>query len=134
MINADELVEIIALYARYNRAIDAGDAEDWAACFVRDGIFYHPARSWSDVSELRQFVEERSAKFATNAIIDQRHWNDRFEISAEGDKARASCDLIVVGVSRDDGSAQVVAKGSYSDRLARTPAGWRFLERKLTVS
>jgi hypothetical protein len=36
---ADDYLEIQQLYARYNMAIDSGDAEGYAATFVKDGVF-----------------------------------------------------------------------------------------------
>ena len=35
----DDTTEILQLYARYNTAIDTGDADGFANCFVPDGLF-----------------------------------------------------------------------------------------------
>ncbi len=35
----EDKAEIIELHARYNRTVDTGDAEAWAACFTPDGEF-----------------------------------------------------------------------------------------------
>ncbi len=38
-LSAQDYFEIQQLYARYNNAIDSGDAEGWAATFTSDGVF-----------------------------------------------------------------------------------------------
>ena len=38
-LTGDDYIEIQQLYARYNNAIDSGDAEGYAATFVPDGTF-----------------------------------------------------------------------------------------------
>ena len=124
---------ILALYATYNRALDAGDAVGWAATFAQDGTFHHPARPWKGRDELRQFVQERTARFGTNPVIDQRHWNDAVTLEIDREQAKGTCDLLVAGVNRDDGSLEVVVRGRYEDRLQLQKDGWRFAERWLTV-
>ena len=49
-LSAQDYFEIQQLYARYNIAIDSGDAEGWAATFTPDGVFNtfsgHEALVW----------------------------------------------------------------------------------------
>lgn len=54
---------ILALYAEYNRALDASDIEGWLATFAEDGALHHPSRSYAGTAELREFVATRTAKF-----------------------------------------------------------------------
>lgn len=133
MSKSEDHLAILALYANYNKAIDAGDADAWLAAFMKNGVFHHPTRSWTGQDDLRQFVEERTAKFSTNKVVDQRHWNDAIALDIADGKATGTCDLLVVGVTREDGSPKVVARGRYEDRLERGEAGWRFAERRLIV-
>lgn len=133
MASGDETA-IRELYARYNRAIDCGDAEVWADTFVKSGIFHHPARDWSGHDELRRFIVERTAGFATHPVADQRHWNDAHAIAISGDHATCTCDLLVSGRQRSDGSLMALATGHYSDVLERTEDGWKFSRRRLTLS
>ena len=130
---SEDHVAILTLYARYNRAIDDGDAEGWSATFVEDGVFCHPARTWAGAAERRQFVIERNAKIAAGPVGNQRHWNDAIDLTITADAAAGGCDLLVAGVASDDGRAVVLARGRYQDRLARTADGWRFAERRLIL-
>lgn len=133
MLEPQDHLAILALCAEYNRSLDAGEAAAWAATFTEDGVFHHPARSYASTAELRRFAEERTAKFDTNPIADQRHWNDPVVLSGDGDRASGSCNLLVAGVDRESGRPAVVARGRYEDRLVKTSAGWRFAERRLTI-
>ena len=134
MTSTTDEAQIRALYAAYNDAIDAGKADDWADTFVMDGVFRHPLRDWAGRAELRQFVTERWEKIADGPIREQRHWNDAVQLDVFGDTARGHCDLLVSGIDSSVSRAVVVAQGRYSDRLVRTPLGWRFTERHLIVS
>lgn len=133
MHDEDELA-IRALYAAYNRAIDAGDAIAWADTFVENGVFHHPAHSWAGQEQLRQFVNERTSGFGSHPIKNQRHWNDGLTIAIDQDQATGSCDLLVAGLSRTDATPKIAALGRYEDVLERTASGWRFVERRLTVT
>ncbi|MCI0148827.1 isochorismatase family protein [Paraburkholderia sediminicola] len=128
-----EYVEIHTLYAAYNQAIDSGDADGWAATFVEDGTFHHPSRAWRGREELHRFVEKRSTKLLEDPITDQRHWNDAIKITFFGTRATVSCDLLVVGTLRSNGSSAIAARGRYEDTLVKSTDGWRFVERRLTV-
>ena len=38
-LSAQDMIEVQSLYARYNWALDRGDAEAWADTFTPDGVF-----------------------------------------------------------------------------------------------
>ena len=38
-LSTQDTLDILQLYARYNTAIDTGDGEAFAACFVPEGVF-----------------------------------------------------------------------------------------------
>jgi hypothetical protein len=132
-IKSSDHVAILALYAEYNRALDAGDIEGWLATFVEDGAFHHPSRSYVGTAELREFVTTRTAKFSSNPVIDLRHWNDAIDLRDNGGRIRGSCRLLVAGVTRHTGKPEVVARGQYEDMVERVSDGWRFKERRLAT-
>lgn len=132
-LTSEAAMDILSLYAAYNRAIDAGDADAWVKTFVADGVFAHPARTWRGSEELRQFIAERTAKIAQGDIQDQRHWNDAFSLELSSQGVAGGCDLLVSGADRNDGRAMVVARGRYEDVLSHTHEGWLFVARRLTV-
>ena len=49
----DDKVEIQELISRYNKAIDTGDAESWAATFTDDGEFVGLVGTFHGAEELR---------------------------------------------------------------------------------
>ena len=130
---AQDHLAILDLYARYNLSIDRGDAGTWADCFISDGHFHHPARTWSGSPELRQFVEERTMRVRAGNTPTQAHWNNSITITGDEHTAEGSCELMVVGVLIDSGCAQIVARGRYDDSMVKTARGWQFFERRLTL-
>ena len=133
MIGVEDHVAILALYARYNRAIDSGQANDWAATFAPDGGFHHPSGSWRGRERLCSFVADRCARIEAGPIGGQLHWNGPVDISGDPDRPTGSCALIVSGVDRASGRDVVVGRGRYEDRLVRTEKGWLFSERRVIV-
>jgi ketosteroid isomerase-like protein len=132
-IDANDHMAILALYAEYNRSIDAGDVVGWLATFMEDAIFHHPARIYTGQSELREFITTRSAQLGTGAVNNMIHWNDPIVLSRVADSVAASCRLVVTGTVRETGKLTVVAQGRYRDSLIRTENGWYFRERRLSI-
>jgi hypothetical protein len=87
---ADDYIEIQQLYVRYNMAIDSGDAEGYAATFVKDGSF----NNFVGHDALVQFI--RGRKDAANI----RHWNTNLEITPTAEGANGSVYLLLVDVSQ----------------------------------
>jgi SnoaL-like domain len=114
-IDAHDQIAILALYAEYNRRIDAGDVVGWPATFVEDGVFYHPLRSYSGRFELRTFITNRSAQLSTSPVAELMHWNDPIVLSGGADSVTGSCRLLVTGIGRKTGKPEVVALGRYQD-------------------
>jgi len=113
-------VEIEQLYAKYNHAIDSGNAEDWAATFTADGVFNN---RFNGRDALIGFVNN----WKTNGGLSRRHWNSNLLISATPQGARGSVYLMLMDVSVKP--AVVLSTGMYSDELVKTANGWRFKNR-----
>jgi 3-phenylpropionate/cinnamic acid dioxygenase small subunit len=122
-------VAIIHLYAEYNRTIDEGDIDAWVATWTTDGTFELPSGPCSGHTELREFGQRRVVGLPTHAVALQRHWNADVRLSGDGDSATGSCLLMVVGQDRLSGNWVVVARGSYTDELAKVDGRWRFRRR-----
>jgi hypothetical protein len=134
MLNTDDQLALIALYAEYNRAIDTGDVEGWVATWSDDASFVHPVRPYRGTSELTDFVRERTAALPGHAISAQRHWNAEIVVSEVGpSSATGACLLLVAGEDRVSGRPAIAARGRYRDALVRTSAGWRFAQRTLEL-
>jgi hypothetical protein len=118
------MVEIQQLYARYNHAIDFGNADAWAGCFTPDGLFSAAGTGeFRGTSALAEFA--RSMAGRTNG----RHWTNNLLVEGEGAGATARCYLLYVQNSAAGKPPTALLTGVYSDTLARGPAGWRFATR-----
>ena len=112
-LTAQDYAEIQQLYARYNHAIDYGDAEAYAALFIPDGSF----NKFKGHNALMSFIKNRKT---TNL----RHWNTNLMITGTPEGANGSVYMMFVDVAVRP--PVITAAGKYQDTLVRTPQGWRF--------
>lgn len=119
-LTAQDYVDIQQLYARYNEAIDGGNAEAYAATFVPDGVF----NTFTGKDALVGFIEAWKGKM--NGLT-RRHWNTNLLITPSAEGATGSVYLMLVDVSAKPPVIQSTAK--YSDELVKTAQGWRFKKR-----
>jgi SnoaL-like domain len=118
--SAQDNFEIQQLYARYNNAIDSGDAEGWAATFTPDGVF----NTFIGHDALVGFVKMWREKLGG---ATRKHWNTNLEISGDSKEATASVYLMLVDFGTKPPS--ILTTGMYSDNLIKTKDGWRFTKR-----
>src|ERR1017187_9179404 len=90
-LTADDYIEIQQLYARYNNAIDTGDAEAYAATFVPDGVF----NTYNGHDALVGFIHDWRDKMG-GAM--RRHWNTNLTITPTPEGASGSVYLMLVNV------------------------------------
>jgi len=119
-LSAQDYFEIQQLYARYNIAIDSGDAEGWAATFTPDGVF----NTFNGHDALVNFVKTWREKL--NGAT-RKHWNNNLQITGNSKEASASVYLMLVDISAKPPS--IVATATYTDSLIKTKDGWRFTKR-----
>lgn len=120
-LSTDDITQILQLYARYNTAIDTGDGEGFAGCFVPEGIFDSPMGVNTGHEAIAGFARDTHKN-----LPDMRHLANNVVVDGEGDRATGSAFLIGY---RTAGGFQVIVTGRYRDTLLRTPEGWRFVER-----
>lgn len=118
-----DLTAIQQLAARYNHAIDSGDADAWAATFTPDGVFTSRGTSHEGTEALRAFA----TSFAARSGGTFRHWNANLLIEGDGDEATLRCYLQLIAVGGE--GPRTISTGRYDDRLVRTADGWRFSAR-----
>jgi len=119
-LSAQDYFEIQQLYARYNIAIDSGDAEGWAATFTPDGVF----NTFNGHDALVGFVKAWREKLGG---ATRKHWNNNLLIAGNSKEANASVYLILVDFSTKPPS--IVGTATYTDSLVKTKDGWRFTKR-----
>lgn len=115
-LTTQDYVDIGQLYARYNHAIDDGDAEGYAALFTPDGSFNNN----NGHDALVAFIKNRNG-------ANLRHWNTNLVITGTPEGASGSVYLMFLNVGVDP--PVVTGAGKYEDTLVRTPQGWRFKKR-----
>ena len=122
-LTGEDHAEIQRLYARYNLAIDSGDAEGWAGVFTEDGVFGN--------SEGRAALIEFAKSFYEGQGGNARHWNTNVDVTATRDGAEGTCYLQLwnVGVR----PATITVTGVYHDTLVKTAGGWRFKTRRVEM-
>jgi hypothetical protein len=119
-LSAQDYLEIQQLYARYNVAIDTGDAEAYAATFTPDGVFNNFSGHDALVGFIKTWRERLNG-------ANRRHWNTNLLISGNGRTANGSVYLMLLDVSTKP--ASISAVGTYTDSLTKTAKGWLFTRR-----
>jgi hypothetical protein len=120
MLSTEHTLEILQLVARYNHALDLGDAETWADTFTADGSIEVPPGTFKGRAALVEFARGFQRQFAGT-----RHWTTNVWIEGDGEAARLRCYLWLIR----SGSGETLWTGHYDDALARTAEGWRFAAR-----
>jgi ketosteroid isomerase-like protein len=124
----DDTTEILQLYARYNTAIDTGDADGFANCFVPDGLFDNGVAVIEGRDGISKFAEQTHS-----AMPGMRH--NAMNIVADGVEEatnQASGSAFLIGYLVNDGF-KVIVTGRYQDQLEKTGDGWRFTKRVFTM-
>jgi SnoaL-like domain len=117
--------DIAELTARYNDAWDTGDIDSWLSCFVAEGEFIQdgvPQTKGYDA--LRTMV---SAMIPAGLV----HLTMNHRITVSGSLAEQHARVILGRRSerRQPGTSTWQTSGWYSDRLALTDGGWKFVSR-----
>lgn len=120
--------EITRLCYRYGAALDDRDWPLLRTCFTEDAV--------TEYQGLGRFegygAIETVCQAALGKLDRSHHLIGNVTVDVDGDAATARCYLHAQHVrpGTPGGDLYVVA-GRYSDRLARTPEGWRFTYRLL---
>jgi ketosteroid isomerase-like protein len=119
-LSAQDNFEIQQLYARYNIAIDSGDAEGYAATFTPDGVFNNMAGHDALVGFAKMWREKLNG-------ATRKHWNNNLQITGNSKQANGFVYLMLIDLSTKP--ASILTTLSYTDTLVKTKAGWRFSKR-----
>ena len=119
------ILEIMRLNARYNFAIDAGDADAWASCFTQDGVFHAllEGHTPKGTEELAAFVP-----VCVEAFGAMHHLTTNEVIEVHGDTATQNCYLQFLAEKDGQLQANICI---YRDELRLEDGAWRYADRKV---
>jgi 4-carboxymuconolactone decarboxylase len=117
------LATVSTVDAKYNFAIDEGNAEEWASCFPADGAFNAAIEGEQPrgTEQLKAFVPTGTTTFGT-----MYHFTTNEIISADGENARQKCYLQFF--SKRDGAINGYIC-VYDDWLKRENGAWKYNRR-----
>jgi uncharacterized protein (TIGR02246 family) len=127
-VNAADIVEIKQLVARYNQAIDKGDGDTYAACFVESGVLDAAGRVIEGKDALVQFAAE-----FRKTVRCPRHLTHNVLVDFGDDKATASAYVQMWDSMGDPPVMTLAVSGVYQDHLIKEAGSWRFTRRILTI-
>lgn len=117
--------EITELINRYANNLDLGDVDNCVGLFT-DGATLElrigKAKGKEEIKELLVKI----LKFTSG----KRHFISNISSQVEGDKAKATCYLLVIDATK---APQVVMSGVYVDELVKQQGAWKIQNRKLIV-
>jgi len=128
---ADDRAAIDETIARYNRAINANDREEFLSVFTADAVWISPMGGRSQGSEeLGAFLDNL---FADDRFADLRagqHWvANRIYDRVEADRVETWANFMFV-VPRSPGGVHVALQGNYLDVFERQEDGrWLLAQR-----
>jgi uncharacterized protein (TIGR02246 family) len=123
--------QILELTARYNRCFDDGDPEGYAANFTEDGAMaIEGGPTTSGRAALAEMVR-RTPYGIVHVTVDPI-------IEVRGDRAVQDVTLLVLARPGPDSPpdkrrSRLQSTGRYHDDLVRTPEGWKFERRTVTL-
>jgi len=121
--------EVRALHARYCLTIDTGRYDEWIDCFTEDGVFESPRfGKHSGRDGLKRFALLHKESLGGAQVLHLVS-NPAFEL--DGDSGDGTAYLLYCHCK--DGRVQQSTVGYYTDKLRKTPGGWRFASRQVTI-
>ena len=125
----EDIQEITSLFMSYRRTLDEREFATYAELFAPEGEWTGNLGSYTGPAAIKQMLEDSvGTAFAVESGNDF-HLVANPDIEVDGDRATASSTWVFVTRDGDD-RPQVSLLGHYTDVLARTPEGWRFLRRE----
>ena len=132
-LNPMDYEQIRHLVARYNFAIDGGDVEAWADCFIEDGEFLCTPEDGPLTGQhvgreaLRSYARQHFLVSKGSA----RHWNWNLAIQATDAGASMRCYLAAMSAASPGRPPVIRTTGIYRDDLVRRSTNWLFSRRHI---
>jgi SnoaL-like domain len=133
-VSAQDYVEILNLYARYNLCSDAGDADGYADCFSSKGKLdvLTPGPSLS-LTGRENFVAFKAREAGSRRHIYRRHWNGSIHLERVDDHTVIGRCYFLAYNGTPGALPAIADSGVYKDRLVKEAGHWKFEHRHLTL-
>ena len=117
------------LQNRYSYAIDSGHYDNLDVMFTPDATYNFLTGSTDNIEALKKTIQDALQPLTTSQHINGNQWAE-----IEGDRARAGCYFTVHMFKEGLADGEHFEMGGrYDDELLRTPDGWRFTSRTITI-
>jgi hypothetical protein len=130
-LTTEDVLEIQGLAARYNHAIDSGDADGYVGTFSENGSMSAGPLVLEGHDALGQF-----AKNFSSSVREPRHVATNLVIDGDGDKATLKAYVQMYILAGDEGEPArqtLMTSGKYDDVLAKENGSWKFVQRVFTA-
>ena len=127
-LTTDDQLAIQGLSARYNQAIDSGDAAAYTDTFVETGVLDAGVLQLEGRAALGRFA----AGFPSSARAP-RHVTSNLVIDGDGTEATLDAYVQMYVLTGEPATQVLAASGKYSDRLTKADGTWRFVRRTYTA-
>jgi hypothetical protein len=129
----DLYLQVQRFYARQMHALDAGDADTWAATFTPDGEFAanaapEPVRGRAAI---RQAAHETTRQLAEKGIV-RRHWLGMLDVDVRPDGTVGARSYALIVESPRNGRPDVRLSTLCEDVLVPDGDGWLVSRRTVT--
>ena len=117
------------LQNRYSYAIDSGQYDNLDAMLTHDATYNFVTGSTDNLEALKNTIRDALQPLSSSQHINGNQWAE-----IEGDRATAGCYFTVHMFKEGLADGEHFEMGGrYDDELLRTPDGWRFTSRTITI-
>jgi len=127
-LSAEDRLLILDTFARYNRALDKGDGDAFAAVFTPDGEFRGPGGPCKGREQLRAMA---AAYYDHPDVNSVQHWTGSIVLDGDGESATSQASVICISPTPDGQSIRVELMGEYADVLSKVDDRWLFKVREV---
>ena len=118
------------LYIQYNHAVDRHDIDSWVGVYAVDAVFQGRIRLEGH-EQIRDFAEGESGRLRRRGYARTQHRTSNLIVQVDGERARATCDLIILLQPIDPRWAYEFLVASYDDELVKIDGRWFFQSRRV---